>query len=148
MSKRKANDSEYIDHGSFIDRFYNTNSQVDTKLGAKKSSALKLHDTAARLHDVKSLLVDAVSVISDPDTSKAKAKAANSVIRNTILPSLDVVAECSRTIGYVVSPISCGGYVHDRMMADSRRESADTTPLARVKESCCKAIPVLFPKLN
>ena len=49
MSKRKANDSEYIDHGSFLDRFYNTNSQADTKLGAKKSSALKLHDTAASI---------------------------------------------------------------------------------------------------
>ena len=59
---------------------------------------MELHDTAARLYDVKSLLVDAISVISDPNASKTKAKAANSIIHKTILPSLDVVAESSRTV--------------------------------------------------
>ena len=63
MSKRKANDSEHIDHGSFLEQFYHTNSQVDTKLGTKRSSAMELHDTAARLYDVKSLLVDAIFVL-------------------------------------------------------------------------------------
>ena len=59
---------------------------------------MELHDTAARLYDVKSLLVDAISVISDPDASKIQAKAAVSIIHKTILPSLDVVAESSRTV--------------------------------------------------
>ena len=47
---------------------------------AKRSSAMKLHDsTAARLYDVKSLFVDAIFVISDPDASKNQAKAAISI---------------------------------------------------------------------
>ena len=137
MSKRKAN--ELIDYDSFLERFYHSNTQVETKLGAKKSSAMELHDTAARLSDVKSLLVDTFSAISDPNTSKTKANAAKNVFNKTILPSLDVVVESSRTIANVVSPISGGGYVHNRMMADARREAQDTSPLTRVNEYISKS---------
>ena len=133
MSKRKA-DSELIERDKFLQKYYGFNSQVETKLGAKRNNTMDLHESAARLCDVKALLVDAVSTLSDPNRSKTKINAAVSVIKKTILPYLDVAAKNSRDIANVVSPIAGAGYVHDREMAETRRELVHTSPLTRVNE--------------
>ena len=132
MSKRKADEKYSIDFDEFNEKYHHSKSQVDTKLGSKRTNAIELHTTAARLLDVKSLLVDATSTLANPNASKTSTKAAIKIINKSILPTLDIAASTSRVAANVVSPIARSEYVHKRVEADNKRELHSTSPLLRV----------------
>ena len=117
------------------------NPNANTRSGHRLDATQSLHETSSRLADGKALLNDAIVTLCDISSTKISSKNAASVIKNSIMPLLDIAVSCTRDAANMVSPLPVAQCSSGHKREDMRRarESAQMNPkkeakLARVND--------------
>ena len=115
------------------------NPNINTQSGHRLDATQSLHKTSSRLADGKALLNDAIVTLCDISSTKISSKNAASVIKNSIIPLLDIAVSCTCDAANMASPLPSVQVAHKREDVRRARESARMNPkkealIARVND--------------